>query len=776
MPSLGRLLERLTVAVDGDTSDADRKLRDFTDESRGGQWVRRLGGLAAKAGIALAAGAAAGTAALGAIGLKAAASSEQASIAFTSILGDAGKAKAFLADLNRFAAETPFDMPGLRDAASRLLAVGVQTESVIPLMRTLGDATSAMGTGAEGIGRAVTALTQMQVKGKVTGEEMLQLAEAGVPAWDALATVLGVSVAEAQEKVTKGQVKVADLFKAIETSAGPALGRVKGMMDAQSQSLTGLWSTLKDTFEQGVGAMMGPAVQAIKGLLPEVTTTLEQGLAAIGPQMTTLATGLVRIVADVLPAIAPLIGTAAEVIGTLFSSLAPAIAAAAPGIAALAQAIGGVLVQAFRILGPFLKPLGEVLGTLAGVLARVLQAAMPLLATFGTFVEKIVGALSPALGMITELFVRFVDVGLGLLSRTLEPMLPAIIRFADAFAGALAQAMVDLQPAFERLLPALVRLGEALVPLADTFGQVFAQTLIDLIPRMVDMFPGLTESLIALADSSIELIDALIPLIPALLPLIPPVAELLAHLTANQLAGMILFVTVLARLGETTLRIGELVIGFFRALPDVLSKAADWFKRTGDRISGFVDAVTEFPGRVVNAITRLPGQVVEILRGLPSALAEVGKDIVRGLWKGIQDMGQWLIDRVSGWVKNVIPGPMAKVLGIASPSREAMGIGRMVGLGLVEGLLSTKPLVDAAAGRLGHAAVPDFGGLSIGSLAVPGAAGSAFAGGGVTVVNRFVIAEREYSLEQLSQHLRGVVVEDATINAGGTFAGLGASL
>uniref|UniRef100_UPI0032997464 tape measure protein n=1 Tax=Salmonella enterica TaxID=28901 RepID=UPI0032997464 len=79
-----------------------------------------------------------------------------------------------LRKLADFAAKTPFDFPTLQKAASRLIAVGTEADRVIPIMTVLGDATAAMGTGAEGVDRAVMALQQMQVKGKVTGEEMLQ--------------------------------------------------------------------------------------------------------------------------------------------------------------------------------------------------------------------------------------------------------------------------------------------------------------------------------------------------------------------------------------------------------------------------------------------------------------------------------------------------------------------------------------------------------------------------------------------------------------------------
>lgn len=223
-----------------------------------------VAGAIGRAALGIVTAGAAGLAAAGGLGLKTAAQMEQAEIGFTTMLGSADRAKAFLGDLAKFAASTPFEFPQLQSAASRLVSVGVNANRVIPIMRVLGDSTAAMGTGADGIERATMALQQMQTKGKVAGEEMLQLVEAGVPAWDALAASLGVTTAKAQDMVTKGKVSVEQLFKALETGSGASLHRVAGMMDVQAQSMTGLWSTLKDTVSVGLAQAIQPLVPLIK--------------------------------------------------------------------------------------------------------------------------------------------------------------------------------------------------------------------------------------------------------------------------------------------------------------------------------------------------------------------------------------------------------------------------------------------------------------------------------------------------------------------------------
>jgi tape measure domain-containing protein len=132
----------------------------------------------------------------GAWGLSIAAQGEQAQIAFETMLGSGEKAKAFLDELKAFAASTPFEFPELQTAASSLIAAGFAAEDVIPIMTTLGDVTSGMGTGAEGVQRATVALQQMAAAGRITGEDLNQLRDAGIPVFDLLASATGKSKEE----------------------------------------------------------------------------------------------------------------------------------------------------------------------------------------------------------------------------------------------------------------------------------------------------------------------------------------------------------------------------------------------------------------------------------------------------------------------------------------------------------------------------------------------------------------------------------------------------
>lgn len=245
-----------------------------------------VAGIAGKAALAMGAVAATGVAMGGALGLKTAANLETAEIAFTTMLGSAAKAKAFIADLSDFAAKTPFDFPGLQEGASQLIAAGIATRDVIPMMTTLGNVTAGMGTGAEGIQRATTALQQMTAAQKISAEDLNQLRDAGIPVYDLLSRALGKSKAEIAGMVQGGKLGKEALDKMMGAlRTGNGLERFNGLMEKQATSLSGLWSTFKDNLGMGLA-------KAIQPLLPELKSLLGWAGEKLPPALNALASGL----------------------------------------------------------------------------------------------------------------------------------------------------------------------------------------------------------------------------------------------------------------------------------------------------------------------------------------------------------------------------------------------------------------------------------------------------------------------------------------------------
>ncbi len=190
-----------------------------------------------------------GAAAIGA-GVKSimlAANMEQSKIAFTTMLGSAEKADTFIKELFDFAAHTPFEFVGLQESSKRLLAYGFTAEQIIPTLTAVGNAAAGLGASQETIGRITLALGQMQAKGKVSGEEMRQLAEVGIPAWELLAKAIGKDIPEAMKLAEKGAIPAAGAVQALIQGMSQ---KFPDMMEKQSHTLVGVWSTAKDDMTQ----------------------------------------------------------------------------------------------------------------------------------------------------------------------------------------------------------------------------------------------------------------------------------------------------------------------------------------------------------------------------------------------------------------------------------------------------------------------------------------------------------------------------------------------
>ncbi|MCX4780053.1 phage tail tape measure protein [Streptomyces sp. NBC_01264] len=89
---------------------------------------------------------------------------------------------------------------------------------------------------------------------------------------------------------------------------------------------------------------------------------------------------------------------------------------------------------------------------------------------------------------------------------------------------------------------------------------------------------------------------------------------------------------------------------------------------------------------MVNWVRGLPGMISAGIGNLGNLLTDKGRDVVSGLWRGIQSMGGWLRSTLIGWARNLIPGPIAKALGIASPSKVMAELGQWIPAGVVVGI------------------------------------------------------------------------------------------
>lgn len=197
---------------------------------------------------------------------------EQYTTSLEVMLGSASKASAMIEKMRDFAAKTPLTLENVISGGSLLMSYGVDESNLIDTMTKLGDL--ARGN-AEKMDRITLAYGQMLAKGKVTGEELMQMTEAGVPLQTTLAESIGVTGEEFSKMVSAGKVGIDDLNKAI-TGLTTGNGKFAGMMEKQSQTMRGMLSTLLDNLSEFMRKMGEGAFGEVKSALQEASDLLAE--------------------------------------------------------------------------------------------------------------------------------------------------------------------------------------------------------------------------------------------------------------------------------------------------------------------------------------------------------------------------------------------------------------------------------------------------------------------------------------------------------------------
>ncbi len=197
---------------------------------------------------------------------------EQYMASFEVLLGGADKAQKRMDELTVFAAKTPFELPQVVEAEKRLLAYGVAAEDTAEVMQILGDIS--MGN-AEKLNMISLAYGQVVTNAKLYGTELRQFAENGVPLLAALAEMYGKTESEMRKMIEGGQISSQAVTEALRRMTAEG-GKFYGMMEKQSQTMEGLWATLKDNVGMFAREVGEDSFNYLKDELTSFMDTLNQ--------------------------------------------------------------------------------------------------------------------------------------------------------------------------------------------------------------------------------------------------------------------------------------------------------------------------------------------------------------------------------------------------------------------------------------------------------------------------------------------------------------------
>lgn len=441
---------------------------------------------------------------LGAYSVKAAGELENVKVAMTNMLGSVDKAKTFIKELQDFSSHTPFEFNDVTKASQKFLAFGFTVEQIIPTLTAVGDAAAGVGAGKEGVDRLTLALGQIAAKGKLSSEEMKQLTELGIPAWQMLADVLKTDVGTAQDMVTKRMI---DSKTALDALVSGMEERYGGMMAEQSKTILGSWSNLMD----GIGQ-----VASNLGMVIADSLNITDIFSSIGEWLSEFAraieeNGIGEAISKCIPPEVELafiaLGTAlvSIAIPALYATGAAAIAMVAPFVAGIGAAVTAFapfiigIVAVTTALYTFFKAGYTVndLLSLFGINTQTAKRAWDNLksafSSFGRLVVSIINNLKPS-------FTAFLSI-IGLVSMVFIKALGMMINAALSFIGTVFKVLDKIYQGFTMLIDYLSNIVESIASvignMTDSILPEWANKGIGIISNFVNKATSYLTSLIS---------------------------------------------------------------------------------------------------------------------------------------------------------------------------------------------------------------------------------------------------------------------------------------
>ena len=231
---------------------------------------------------------------------------QQLEIAFSTMLKNKEKADKLMAELVDIAAKTPFDLQGVASSAKQMIAYGSSAESV-------GDELVMLGNVAAGVGSQLSEIAYLygtlRTQGRAYAVDIRQFAGRGIPIYEELAKVLGVTKDEVSGLVKEGKVGFKEVEQAFKNMTSES-GIYYNLMQEQSKSLAGqlsnlgdAWDTMLNEIGKDTQGIASAGISGLKGLIENYETVgkiLIGLIATYGTYKTALI--VVRIAQDTLTA------------------------------------------------------------------------------------------------------------------------------------------------------------------------------------------------------------------------------------------------------------------------------------------------------------------------------------------------------------------------------------------------------------------------------------------------------------------------------------------
>ena len=388
------------------------------------------------------------------------------------------------------------------------IAPGKQLEKYL---RLTADAATIAGGSLDEMG---SILNKVTASGRVSGEEINQLQERGIPILQYLADQYGVTADEMSKMVSRGEVDAAAFRQALEDNLGGAALSAGDTTQGAFANMMIALDRLGIALIGGIFPYVQPALSAISGFIDGITER-------IGPLGENLGAKFELVAARIYLALSPIWEVVGPIIDRIGQAAMPVLAALGEAFGTLWAAIEPLLPQLLDMFTQFspllliLETLGPVIGELAGVLAGVLGGAITALLPFVIeFVGMLGGLLASVLPMLIPLITLLGEI-LGTVFAAVLPIVVALLEPVMSIFQALAPVVLAIVAA---VLPLVSVLLEALAPILQIVAAIIAAILVPTIQILAGIIQVLAGIIVWLVENIVipYIQDRIVPIWEAL--------------------------------------------------------------------------------------------------------------------------------------------------------------------------------------------------------------------------------------------------------------------
>ena len=196
---------------------------------------------------------------------------------FHILVGEKDKADELFNSIKEFATHTPMQLNDLASAAQTMMGFGLPVEQLMENLKALGDIS---GGDTQRFQSLALAFSQASSAGKLMGQDLMQMINAGFNPLSTMSEKTGKSIAQLKDEMSKGAIS-ADMLRQSLIDATSEGGKFYGMLDAKSKQLGGAYSNLEGAINDMFNEI-GEKTQDIMAGSIEAATFIVQNYEKIG--------------------------------------------------------------------------------------------------------------------------------------------------------------------------------------------------------------------------------------------------------------------------------------------------------------------------------------------------------------------------------------------------------------------------------------------------------------------------------------------------------------